>query len=92
MFTDLSLYKFSVIRLIIIPVITLALLYFVPNEYYDIKIAILIAAAAPAGANVAVFASAYNQDYTKAVNSICISTILSIFSIPFVILLATKIF
>ena len=92
MFRDINLYKFSFIRLILIPFITLIFLYFIPSIYYDVKIAILIACCAPAGANTAVLASAYNKDYTKAVSSICISTLLSIFSIPLIILIATKIF
>ena len=92
MFTDFSLYKFSLVRLLLIPLLSLVFLFFVPNEYFDIKIAILIAACAPAGANVAVFASAHNKDYKKAVNSVCLSTLLSIIFIPLIILLATSIF
>ena len=56
-----------------------------PSEYNTIKLTVLIAAAAPVGSNVAIFAQINNLDYTQAVKDICISTVLCIFTIPIIV-------
>ena len=43
---------------------TALLLLALPDEYKTMKLALLFAAAAPVGANVAIFAQLYGQDYT----------------------------
>lgn len=85
MLTEKSTYICSLCRLLVIPLLTIGILSLLPNEYRDIKLTILIAAAAPVGSNVAIFAERNNLDYSKAVKNVCISTILSIVTLPIII-------
>ena len=78
-------YLCTFLRLIIIPLCSMALLSLLPSEYNTIKLTVLIAAAAPVGSNVAIFAQINNLDYTQAVKDICISTVLCIFTIPIIV-------
>lgn len=82
LFTEKAVYKASAIRLILIPIVTIIFMVFFPKEYKTIKLAILIAAAAPIGSNAAIFAQLYHQDYTRAVKEVCMSTLLCIVSLP----------
>ena len=92
LFGKLSTYWVSVIRLFAIPIATLAFLAVVPGVPADIKLALLLAASAPIGANVAVYAQKVGKDYVYAVETVCLSTLFSICSIPLIIVLAEKIF
>ncbi len=90
LFTDKLSYASCVVRLVLIPAVTFAVLSLVPNEYYMIKMTVLIAASAPVGSNVAIFAQRYGLSYTQAVKSVCLSTILSIVSLPAIVFLASR--
>ena len=83
-FVGKEMYITSFIRLVFIPVFTLLMLYFLPINQ-NIKLAVIIAARAPIGSNVAVFAQIYNLDYKHAVKTVCLTTILSVISMPFII-------
>lgn len=83
-FVGKEMYITSFIRLVFIPVFTLLMLYFLPINQ-NIKLAVIIAASAPIGSNVAVFAQIYNLDYKHAVKTVCLTTILSVISMPFII-------
>ena len=48
----------------------------------------MIASAAPIGANVAVYAGKCGGDYSYAARTVCMSTILSIVTMPCIILIA----
>lgn len=50
------LYLVALIRLLVIPLITIVILSFLPPGLNDMRLAILIAAACPVGSNVAVYA------------------------------------
>ena len=69
---------------------TLLLLWFVPNtnNLMEMKTAILIASACPVGSNVAVYAQLHGRNYPYAVETVVISTIISIITIPVVISIA----
>ena len=54
----------------------------------EMKMAILIAAACPVGSNVAVYAHLHDRNYPYAVETVVISTILSLISIPLLVALA----
>lgn len=84
-FMDKTAYKCSLVRLLIIPVLTILLMMVFPTKYLTVKLTVLIAAAAPAGSNVAVFAQLYGKDYTAAVKEVCLSTLLCILTMPVVI-------
>ena len=52
------------------------------------KMALLIVAACPTGSNVAVYAQLYDSDYSYAVETVIISTLLSIVTLPLIVQLA----
>lgn len=88
LFTDRTAYISTGVRLILIPLLTLALLWLVPEEYMNLKLAVLIVAITPVGSNVAIFAQIHNQNYTQAVKSVCLSTLCSIVTMPLLVALA----
>lgn len=88
MFRDLPSYKCSLCRLIVIPLLTILLYTVIPVGTTEMKMALLIAACAPVGANVAVMAQMYDLDYVSAVKPVCLSTILCIITMPLMIALA----
>ena len=82
------LYKISFARMILIPLVVLLLLKFIPEPWHACKLAVLIAAACPVGSNVAVYAQLYDSDYRYAVETVVISTIISIITIPIIVFIA----
>ncbi len=91
LFTDKITYLCSLMRLIVIPFITAIILAFIPSDEM-LKMSILIVAATPVGANVAIFAQMQNLDYTQAVKDVCLSTVLCIVTIPLVVTFAGMLF
>lgn len=89
MFCRKSVYLVCLVRLIIIPLIALAILYFVPNTYLEMKLAILIASGCPVGSNIAVYAQLHDRDYPYAVQTVVVSTLFSIITIPVIVGLGT---
>lgn len=90
LWADLALYKVSAVRLLLIPALTVAL-FLLLGLGRDMSMALLIAASAPVGANVAVYAQLYQKDYVYASKTVVISTILSLATMPLVILLAQSV-
>lgn len=85
LFTDRNTYLCTIVRLIVIPILTLLLLCLVPGEYHIIRVAVLLAAAASVGSNVAIFAQLYGANYRDAVKDVCLSTLCSILTMPVII-------
>ena len=77
-----SLYTVSFVRLLAVPLISLALLSMLPQSLFDMKMALLLAIACPVGSNVAVYAQLHGKDYGYAVETVVISTLLSALTIP----------
>lgn len=88
MFAKGRLYLVSAVKLVIIPLIALLILWVIPVDNMEMKTCILIAAACPVGSNIAVYAQLHNKDYCYAVETVVMSTIFSIGTIPLVIALA----
>lgn len=86
------LYLISALRLLVIPAISLLLLKFFPSSMEQMRTVLLIVAACPVGSNVAVYAQLHGKDYPYAVETVVISTILSIVTIPFILYLSTFLF
>lgn len=80
-------YQVAFWRLLVIPLIMLAGLVFLPIER-DLLIACIIPACAPTAAATALFATRYRQNVLLATHTIAITTILSIISMPLLILIA----
>lgn len=81
------LYVFSAVRLLLIPALTTLVLAVLPLSL-DIRQTVLIAAAAPAGANVAIYAQLHGKDYPYACQTVVMSTLLSIATMPVMMSLA----
>ena len=87
MISDKHGYIASIVRLVIIPVISLILIKLtLTSSYPEISKTLLIVASAPIGSNVAVYAQKLNMDYTYAVKIVCLSTILSLITVPVVMM------
>ncbi len=86
LFTRGGLYAVSAVRLLLIPAVSTTILFVLPIGS-TVKYALLIAAACPVGANVAVYAQLYDKDYAYASQTVVLSTLLSILSLPLVVLL-----
>lgn len=77
-------YWVCAVRLLLIPLISIALLSLFSTFPVSLRYALLIAACAPVGSNVAVYAQRLNGNYTYAVQLICLSTLLSIITMPLI--------
>lgn len=88
MFFKKSLYSISLVRLLVIPALAILLLWPLPASMLDMKIALFIATACPVGSNIAVYAQLHNQDYAYSVETVIISTILAIVTMPIMVSLA----
>ena len=84
LFTDRAVYLCALMRLIVIPLATAAVLALIPGNEM-LKMSVLIVAATPVGSNVAIFAQMEGMDHTQAVKDICLSTVLCIATIPVVV-------
>ena len=89
MFGRRTLYLVSALRLLAIPVLSLLILSLLPSSMHVMKTVLLIVAACPVGSNVAVYAQLHGKDYPYAVETVIISTLLSIVTIPFILYLST---
>ena len=85
LFTDRQSYLCVLSRLALIPCLTILALSLIPFSYGVIRLSVLLAAAAPVGSNVAIFAQLYGKNYTDAVKDVCLSTFLSIFIMPCIV-------
>lgn len=87
LFTSPGLYKLSAVRLILIPLVTLLALHFIPVRP-EILMTVFIGASTPTGANVAVYAQLYDKDYPYACQVVALTTLLSIITLPLMLMLA----
>ncbi len=86
-----TLYVLSLVRLVLIPLLSLLLLSLLPEALHDMKVVLLIAAACPVGANIAVYAQLHNKDYSYAVETVVLSSLFSLLTIPAIVWLASQI-
>lgn len=83
------LYKISVVKLLVVPLLAMVMLALLPKAYFDLKLTLLIAAACPTGTNIAVYAQLHDRDFGYAVETVAVTTILSLLTLPLVTQLAT---
>lgn len=91
LYKDKNLYQVSAIRLFLVPLVILCVLWILPKEWYDLKLIIFILSAAPVGTNVASFAEAKGKDYRYAGKTVCVTTLLSIGTLPLMMAVAMAI-
>ena len=78
----------SMVRLVLVPVITILVTMLLPKAYRSVYMPILLASFTPIGVNISIYAQQYDQDYAYSVVLVCVSTILSIATVPLVYSLA----
>ena len=81
LFVNGKLYQVCAVRLVLVPTLSLAVLWVLPIRQ-EIALAVLICAAAPAGANVATYAQLLDKDYAYASKIVVLSTLLSLLCLP----------
>lgn len=81
-FTDWRAWICSAARLVVVPVVTLLVLWPLPEVCHEIRMALFLAACAPVGSNVAVYAEKLSLDSAYASRTVCLSTLLSVVTMP----------
>ncbi|MDD6812156.1 MAG: AEC family transporter [Lachnospiraceae bacterium] len=77
-----ALFQVSFVRLILIPIFSAGLLSLLPSGFYEVKMCLLLASICPFGTNVAVYAQLHGKNYCYAAQTVVISTLLSVLTIP----------
>lgn len=82
LFFDKHVYGCVFMRLLVIPFLILLVFSLLPDENEAVTMAVFLAAATPVGANICIFAQQYDCDYKFSVITVCLSTVLSVITIP----------
>ncbi len=91
-FVKPKLYIVCLITIVVIPLCALLLLIVFPTDDVQLKMCVFIASACPVGSNIAVYAQLHDSDYGYAVETVIMSTLFSIVTLPLLVLLAEGIF
>ncbi len=83
-FKDTKLLWSLCVRLVIVPLLSLAALYFMGVKGVLLT-AVIIAASAPTGVNTVMFAVKFNKDPALAVTMVSVSTLFSIITMPLIV-------
>lgn len=84
LFVDINIYKVAFLRLLLIPIIVGGLFIFLPVDN-KILITSLIATACPTAAATSLFATSFKRDAVLASNTVAVTTLLSIITIPLIV-------
>ena len=90
MVTDTRLYKACILRLIVAPLVTIAALFFMPASF-EVRMVLMIVAAAPAASATSMLAQKYGADYQYGTGLAIGTTLLSMVSMPIVLALAMQV-
>ena len=88
---DKRAYGCVLFRLVITPAVILLVFWVLPVSNADIALAAFLAAATPVGVNICVFAQQYDCDYEFSVVTVCLSTLLSVITVPLLVSFAQMI-
>ena len=89
-FKTVGIYVASFLRLIVIPIIVIAVLYFLPMSY-EMKLCIVCSVSMPLGLNTVVIPGAYGKDTSLAAGMALISHTLSVATIPLIFMFFEKV-
>ena len=87
-FQDKQVYFVTALRLLILPLITMAFFLLLPLDSI-LRNAMLISAAAPVAMVCSMFGQVYGTDYLFSTRTVAVSTIFSSLTIPFIIALSS---
>ena len=90
LFSSARTYGVSAVRLLAIPLCTLLLVWLIPAQR-QASLAVMICAAAPVGANVAVYAQLHGRDHAYASKIVVVSTLLSVITLPAMTILSQRV-
>jgi predicted permease len=86
--SDFSVWKATLVRMIVIPLLLLSVIYFIPISH-DIKTIIMLGSCAPTAIIAATFSQLNDADYVFCTKVITVTTLISAITMPlFVILLS----
>lgn len=83
------MYIICALRLLVTPLLVILILSFLPNIPELLRSTFIIVSACPIGVTIVLFSYTYKKDYIYATELMVASTILSMFTIPLVILVAS---
>ena len=83
-FTSKSLWVCSFFRLLVIPLLTMLGFFLFFQHYQEVVHVLLVICSAPVAMNTAVYSRRVGQDYRKAARLVCLSTLLSLVTMPLV--------
>lgn len=86
LFTDPSVYIFSIIKMVVFPILSYLIVYFIPGLDYGFKASILILCAAPMASMILNIAEMLGSEQEYAAKLVLVSTLMSIITIPLVVL------
>lgn len=90
MIADTRLYKAILLRLVAVPLVSIPILMFMPVPY-EVRMVLMIIAAAPAASATSMLALKYGGDYSYGTGLAIGTTIVSMISMPLVLALAMQI-
>lgn len=90
-FKSKEAYFISFVRLMVVPFLSLLMLWLVPNAYNEMKMVVLIAASSPVAVMAAMLAQQYGGDFEHSARIVSLSTVLCLVSIPVIMILASMI-
>lgn len=82
----------SLHKLIIVPIISLLVLYFLPINDPNVFLTLLIVIACPTGTTAAMFSQIYGKDPVYTSSLVSFTTLFSLFTIPLLIIIAQSMF
>ena len=85
MIHDKRLYGISLVRLIVIPAVTLLPLKLMGASMGPVCLAVLICACAPVGSNIVIYAERCGKDVEYASKAVCVSTLFAVLTMPLMI-------
>ena len=89
-FTDAGAYLAMLVRLVVVPLLSMAVMWLLGVDK-TIIIACVIASAAPTAATTTMFAAKYDRDVELSVSVVASTTLVSIITMPLVVALAESI-
>lgn len=87
-FANSKAYLCVLLRLVVIPAVILLAYRLLPINDEQVLMTAWLAAITPVGVNICVFAQQYDCDYELSVITVCLSTILSVVTIPVIFMAA----